>query len=289
MKKLIVFTLLLGMLINPIISQNPYYLINDDLDKTEYINYDNNTINFKTERLGFNFSFNGNSFEDLQLVNYKRVYLVKGNNNSHLILYPYIDGMFTKINLVKGEYDLVKKEILKGKLGNKTQIINEILPKESWEKSVKEIEFVQKGIYDIEKKSYDNKIKKQLDKKRYIENYNTETKLKDYIGTYKVKFLYHSNYTVNSTGTIYVTNEGITIKCEDIISLNLLRSSHNKEYPKEQFGKKWDEGSFYCKITKGYGGDLMITINKESKSVGLTTGSGSTSKTTSGTIINFTP
>ena len=71
--------------------------------------------------------------------------------------------------------------------------------------------------------------------------------------------------------------------------MNLLRSSHNKEYPKEQFGKKWEEGNFHCKITKGYGEDLMISINKESKSVGFTTGSGRTSKTTSGTIINFIP
>ena len=38
------------------------------MDKTEYINYDNNTINFKTERLGFNFSFNGNSFEDFAII-----------------------------------------------------------------------------------------------------------------------------------------------------------------------------------------------------------------------------
>ena len=66
---------------------------------------------------------------------------------------------------------------------------------------------------------------------------------------------------------MYVTEEGITIKCEDIISLQLVRSSHNKSFPKDN----WDEGSFYCKINKGYGNDLMVVINKKTNSVGITT------------------
>lgn len=291
MKKIIMFMFLFGIINNPIISQNVYYLINDNLDKTEYINYDNKTINFDTKRLSFDFSFNGNSFEDLT-VGTKHFYLVKGNDNSHLILDNYGKGEFSKIRIVKGDYDLVKKEILKKKLGNKTQILNSLFPKEG-KYEVEELKFLSESLYNYEKQNYEYEIKREKerkkreeDKKRYIENYNSQTKLKDYIGTYKVKFLNHSGYKVSSEGTIYVTDVGVSIKCEDIISLNLLRSSHNKSFPKSS---GWDEGSFYCKITKGYGEDLMISINKESKSVGFTTGSGRTSKTTSGTIINFIP
>lgn len=271
-------------MVNPIFSQNVYYLINDSLDKTEYINYDNNTMNFSTDRLGFDFNFNSNSFEILTSPDYKNFVLVKGNDNLHLILDGRSSkGDFSKIRTVKGDYEIVKKEVSKGKLGKKTEIIN---TKEPELYTIEELEFVSESIHNIKKKSYNDKIKRELEKKKTIENYYTQTKLKDYIGTYKVKFMRHSNYGFNSEGTVYVTDEGVTIKCEGITSLNLLRSSHNKSSPKRS---GWDEGYFFCKISKGYGDDIGVSINKERKTIGITRLSGRNSTTTSGIITEIIP
>ena len=283
--------LFLGITINPVFSQNIYYLINDSLDKTEYINYDNNTINFNSDRLGFDFNFNSNSFEILTSPDYKNFVLVKGNDNLHLILdVRGSKGDFSKIRTVKGDYEIVKKEVSKGKLGKKTQIINSKEP-ESYK--IKGFDFVSESMINYEIKNREiereqelRRKKRELEKKKTIENYYTQTKLKDYVGTYKVTFLNHSSYTVNHPGIIYVTEEGITVKCEGITSLNLIRSSHNKSFPKSS---GYDEGDFYCKITKGYGDDLFVSINKETKSIGITRMNGRNSTTSSGTITDFIP
>ena len=170
--KLITVTLLFGMFINPIFSQR-YYLINDDFDKTEYIDYNNSTISFETKRLGFDFSFNGNSFEIL-IVDYRDKHiLIKGNNNLHLILKQETSELkeenqvrWDKITLIEGNYDLVKKEVIKGKIGKKTNIKYSENIKEG-DSSLNKLEFYSDLFWNRKKRVYDKKGFKMFESSDY--------------------------------------------------------------------------------------------------------------------------
>lgn len=273
--KLIIFSLIFGMLINPMFSQKVFFIENEKLDKTSgYLNLETNKIDFDVSSFGVEFKFLDNTFEKLGKT-YDPEFLVKGNDNMFMVMNYYYSGVFDRILFVEGDYKKLKKEIEGGNIGTKTTIIKTIKPEGSTH--LKFPEFISESRLD-------SKLKKLKEEKINIENYNSSTNLKDFIGTYELQFNNHSNYSVDSKGIMYITDEGITIKCEDIFSLKLIRSSHNKSFP-----KTWDEGNFYCKITKGYGNDLMVVLDKEKLSFGFTTSSGSSSKTSSGTVIRFTP
>ena len=93
-------SVIIGLIVSLNCYSQTYYLINDDFNKEEYINYDNNTINFDSKRFDVGFSLSGNSFESFK-VSYETTLLVRGNNNLHLILTQYIKWYVEENNLCR--------------------------------------------------------------------------------------------------------------------------------------------------------------------------------------------
>ena len=151
-------SVIIGLIVSLNCYSQTYYLINDDFNKEEYINYDNNTINFDSKRFDVGFSLSGNSFESFK-VSYETTLLVRGNNNLHLILTQYISGMWKKITFVEGDYETVKKELLKLKLGKKTNIKHTEGVKEG-ETDLGKFEFISELIFNMKKSSYEKEIEK---------------------------------------------------------------------------------------------------------------------------------
>ena len=113
-----------------------------------------------------------------------------------------------------------------------------------------------------------------VDKREF--EYDEKTELESFIGVYKIKIYKTGSYTLKSDayGKLIVTKEGITIETE-VPSIDLLRSTHDKS---SQFNKP-SKGNFWCKLSKNYYENIMVSLNDRG-SGSFTTLRGSTTNTT---------
>ncbi len=194
--------------------------INEELDGY----YDD--IN-KTLKIKFNdYSFDG-KVENIKY-NYSDCLFVKGAENHLLICFTSPNSKMStglyKLTVVNGDYEKVKKAILKNRLKPQAIVYEYDLTKGLTDKKLNtnwdNVEYL--------KKKEEKKLAKENAKKELTNKYFTLSNIEKYEGTYKVtigKTGSSSFIGLNQKGKLYITKEGITFKSE-IPSIDLLRGNH---------------------------------------------------------------
>lgn len=111
--------------------------------------------------------------------------------------------------------------------------------------------------------SEENRLKRlererlQLEKQKlFVE----ETNLSKYIGTYNVKIGYYGGSNVSSldfSAKLYVTEEGISL-IGDFLTQGKLSGTYKKEKALLDF----EDGTFECYISVGFGDEMIVTMNE---------------------------
>lgn len=218
----------------------------DENNLNSFLDYDNKTIDIKFEE----YNIKG-GFEKLSDKDYTDYLVLRGENNIHFIIKLYLKNIFSGIDVVEGEYDLVVKGLLKGrKYSKKVKLLFSNLP------NLGKME----GLNLISKWERDDKIKTEKEKeikKQKKEEFLGKFSESGLEGVYDIQILKSGNldYSVVDTfGKLYLTEEGITIKT-DIPSLDLVRSNYIFERCDV------DRNSFIGNISKGYGDTLSLNLS----------------------------
>lgn len=218
----------------------------DESNFENYLDYDKNYINLVYK----DYAIKG-VFQKWRGKDYKNYLLVEGEANIHYVIKINAGKEIYGIDIIKGSYEDVLKGFKRGrKYSKKTEVLFTNLPSDSAIEDLTLIsEFMMK--YEAEKKK-----KKESEDKAKVE-FLEEFKNSGFEGVYDIQILRNNtlDYSkIETFGKLYITDTGISIMT-DIPSIDLIRGTYN-------YGQNnLSEGSLICKISKGYGDTLSLSLN----------------------------
>lgn len=249
--------LLLLLISQSLFSQKKYI----ESDTESYIDFTNKEVKLSYE----NYSIEGNYIE----VDGKDFYpymIINGGTNVWVVRKLSNMGIMG-MDILKGDYNTILKEFKKGRKYKKSELLFSNLP--------------TNGVMDGYRLISESERERYIKMNKSISEFDSKIKDSEFIGVYKIKILKHRNLDYKNTetyGKIIITEVGITVETE-IPSVNLLRGSYMKG------DTDLDNGKFLCKVSKGYGENFSLSLNKEKTVGGLTTINGRITTTTIFTIV----
>lgn len=279
MKKLV---FLIALLITNLTLGQSLFVKSDNLSKSQYLDEEKNEINIIV---------NGDTIAGKYLKkelknDYKNDYLLLNSGNfSYLITLEL--WTIKEIKKIKSKYDLNKifKFFRKDKLEKKVEIVDthgeiELISIGSLNRKIKERKRKKEKEELKVKREKEEKVKSEEESEKFLKN----TKLNEYTGVYEIKVSRfdgtdYSDYEVR--GKIFITENGVSFKINDLYNMEDLRVYYNKAS-----SKKGDEGVFTCSI-QGEDGIVVLIINEDKKTGAVTTSRYSNNTTTTFKIKNY--
>jgi hypothetical protein len=144
-----------------------------------------------------------------------------------------------------------------------------------------------KSLYWSNQEKYREEERQRQKEKEEIEKmYIEKTGLLSYVGTYDVtiSFYERQKLAVPYKGKLYLSSSGFSL-ITNLPTDNTLRGNHSREgYLIKNIR---EEGGFFGKLSKGFGKEFVLTINKDKTAGGLTRTYGSSTVSISFNLNNF--